>query len=82
MLNKFLKIFNILKKSNINFSDPPHSKLVVFDDESFESIKELVSVYDYSVLQTRLNKINKLSINLKIIFLTFFFTEETYFHHT
>lgn len=68
-----LKIFKILKKSNLIFSNPPHNKLVVFDDESFESIKELVSVYDYSILQTRLNKINKLYITLKIIFLTFFF---------
>ena len=52
------KIFKVLKKSNINFSNPTHKKLVVFDDESFESIKELVSVYDYSILQTRLNKVN------------------------
>lgn len=69
----FIKIFKILKKSSIYFTNPPHTELVVFDDESFKSIKELVSVYNYSVLQTRVNKINKLYLNIKIIFLTFFF---------
>ena len=68
-----IKILRILNKSKIIFSNPSNVDLLIFDDESFFNIKNLVSTYEYSVLQTRPENINKLYVTIKIIFLTFLF---------
>lgn len=70
MLITFL---NILKKSNFKFSNPKNTDILIFDDESADVIKNLLSNFKYCTLKTRPNKIDTLYLTLRILFLSLFF---------
>ena len=68
-----MKFFNILKKSNFKFTNPKNTDVLIFDDESSDLIKNLLSNFKYYTLKTRPEKIDTLYFTLKVIFLSFFY---------
>ena len=68
-----MKFFNILKKSNFKFTNPKNTDVLIFDDESSNLIKNLLSSFKYYTLKTRPEKIDTLYLTLKVIFLSFFY---------
>lgn len=65
-LNRYQKIFKMLLKSKIVFKSPKSYELVIFDDESFSDFKNFIYHYNFFVLQSRIDNINKIYFNLKI----------------
>ena len=68
-----IKFFNILKKSNFKFTNPKNTDILIFDDESSNLIKNLLSSFKYYTLKTRPEKIDCLYIDVKSYFFKFFF---------
>ncbi len=67
-----MKFFNILKKSNFKFTNPKNTDVLIFDDESSDIIKNLLSNFKFYTLKTRPEKIDTFYFTLKVIFLSFF----------
>lgn len=49
------------------FKNPPRSKIIVFDQESIEDLKDIFKNYKYFTLENRLNHMNNFYINFKIL---------------
>jgi len=67
MWRRFLFIFNLFYKNKFIFKNPKNHEMVIFDDESLFDLENLISKYNFFVLQTRIEKINKVYLSLKII---------------
>ena len=68
-----MKFFNILKKSNFKFTNPKNTDVLIFDNESSDIIKNLLSNFKFYTLKTRPDKIDTFYFTLKVIFLSFFY---------
>lgn len=68
-----LKLIDVIKNSKIEFSEPKQSQIAVFDDESFDTIKNLFKNYNYSIIQSRVKNTSILYISFKIIFFTIYY---------
>ena len=52
------------------WSNPKSKKILVFDDEAYSEIKDMIGKYDHCVLAVRKENIKHIYISFKIIFLT------------
>ena len=67
-MKKIKQIILKLQSVTLKFNLPPKKKLIVFDDERFEDLKNIVKGHDYFLLQTRFENVDLLYINPIIIF--------------
>ena len=70
---KLFKYLSFLFKCKLVFKNPKKKDLLVFDDESYLQIKNLVKKYDHEVLVVRKENLDTVCISLKIILLTFYY---------
>tara|TARA_Y100000996_G_scaffold173606_1_gene134901 strand:+ start:241 stop:1506 length:1266 start_codon:yes stop_codon:yes gene_type:complete len=63
LLISYIKFFFKIK---ISFKNPPKKDVVVLDDEAIDDLKNIVPNYDYFILKTRLHKIDKIYLSLKM----------------
>jgi len=68
-LRKLRIIFNFIKNLQFNFGEPSKYDTIVFDDESFHILNNIFYKKDYFILQTRIERINKVYLSKKIILL-------------
>ena len=71
----FIKLFKILKlilNAKYVFHEPKKKDLLIFDGESIEELKYILLDFEYHVLETRINRVRKIYITPKIIFLVLF----------
>ena len=66
-MKRFFLILKILFKAKFIFKNPPKKKIIVFDDVGIYDLKNLLSKYNYYVLQVRSQNIDKVYITFKII---------------
>ena len=67
MRRKLLLIFKLLLKAKFVFKNPQEHKLVIFDDESYMDMKNFIFNYNFFLLQTRAQNINKVYLSFQII---------------
>ena len=67
MRRKLLLIFKLLLKAKFVFKNPQEHKLVIFDDESYMDMKNFIFNYNFFLLQTRAENINKVYLSFQII---------------
>ena len=67
MRRKLLLIFKLLLKAKFVFKNPQEHKLVIFDDASYMDMKNFIFNYNFFLLQTRAEKINKVYLSFQII---------------
>ena len=63
---KFLKQF-LSGKITLNFKSPKYIPIVLFDGESLNHLKYLLTNYEYNILEVRPNRINEIFISVKFI---------------
>ena len=66
-MRRLLLIFKLLLKAKFIFKNPQEHELVIFDDISFEDLKNFVFKYNFFLLQTRIEYINKVYLSFQII---------------
>jgi len=66
-----IKALKLLLKAKFVFCSPKNYNLLIFDDASIEELKNVLINYDYFILETRVERIKKIYLSLKIIFLCF-----------
>ncbi len=71
MWRRFLFILKLFYKIKFIFKNPEKHELVIFDDTSLFDLENLISEYNYFVLQNRIEKITKFYLTFKVI--KFFF---------
>ena len=66
---KYLYFLNRIKKGEIklNFKKIPNKEIVVFDGASYNDLKFLLDGYKYCIIQNRPERINEISLSLKLI---------------
>lgn len=65
---KLIKLFYLLKKVKLFFTNPKKSNLLVFDDTSIQDFEHILKNRDYFVLKTRYDQISEIYITFKVIF--------------
>ena len=66
-MRRLLLIFKLLLKAKFVFRNPQEHKLVIFDDESYMDMKNFIFGYNFFLLQTRIENINKVYLSFQII---------------
>ena len=66
-MRRLLLIYKLLLKSKFVFQNPQEHKLVIFDDESYMDMKDFISDYNFFLLQTRVENINKVYFSFRVI---------------
>tara|TARA_B100000700_G_C15044494_1_gene857179 strand:+ start:313 stop:1488 length:1176 start_codon:yes stop_codon:yes gene_type:complete len=70
-MNRIFKILFMFLKSKYVFKLPKGKKILVFDDTSFGDIEHIFKDLDYLVLQSRLQKIDKIYLTADLLFNVF-----------
>lgn len=65
-LDLFISYIKFFLKIKISFKNPPKKDVVILDDEAIDDLKNIVPNYDYFILKTRLHKIDKIYLSLKM----------------
>jgi len=75
MWRRFLIILKFIYQKKIVLKNPKKHDLVIFDDVSLYDLENLISKYNFFVLQNRIERINKVYFTFKLIryFLKYFF---------
>ena len=66
-LKRYLGILRLFLKAKLVFKNPQKHELVIFDDESITDLKNFIYHYNFFVLQTRIESINKVYFSFKIL---------------
>ena len=66
-MNSYLSILKLFLRAKFIFKNPSKYEMVIFDDESFSHLKNFVYNYNFFVLQSRVNNINKIYFSFKIL---------------
>ena len=66
-MRRLLLIFKLLLKAKFTFKNPREHKLVIFDDESYMNMRNFIFGYNFFLLQTRIENINKVYLSFQII---------------
>ena len=69
MITRILKALKTLLKAKYTFEEPKNYNLILFDDVSTEHVKELLKNYKYFYLKTRIERIDKIYLSLRIFLL-------------
>jgi len=70
MIIRIIKFLKMLLKAKYSFKEPKNCNLIFFDDINKKEVKELLKKYTYFILQTRVDRINKIYLSFKILFLS------------
>ena len=65
-MQKFFNLIKIILRSKFIFKTPKKHDLILWDDVSFNDMKNVISGFNYFILQTRTDKITKVYISFKI----------------
>jgi surface carbohydrate biosynthesis protein len=71
IFKKILTFLKLITKAKYVFREPLKKDLLIFDGESIEELKYILSSFKYEVLETRVYRIKTIYITPKIIYLTF-----------
>ena len=71
-LFKLIKNLNFLLKYKFIWINPKPKDVLVFDDESYLEIKDMINKYDHNILVVRKENIKHLYISLRILILTIY----------
>ena len=66
-LKRYLSILKLFLKAKLVFKNPQKHELVIFDDESTMDLKNFIYHYNFFVLQSRIENINKIYFTFKIL---------------
>jgi len=66
-LKRYLSILRLFLKAKLVFENPQKHELVIFDDESIREFKNFLYHYNFFVLQSRIENINKIYFSFKIL---------------
>lgn len=69
-LNQLFKYIKLFYECKIIFQNPTKKDFLVFDNESYDQIKNLISRYDQEILVTRKENLNKIYFSFRILLLT------------
>ena len=65
-LDLFISYIKFFLKVKISFGNPPKKDVIILDDEAIDDLKNILPNYDYFILKTRLHKIDKIYLSLKM----------------
>ena len=68
MIKKILLIFKILLNSKFIFSNLKNKKLLIFDGNTSEELKYVISGYNYSILETRIDRVKEIYLSKEILY--------------
>ena len=66
-MSRSLLILKLFLRSKFIFKNPLQSELVIFDDESLSDLRNVIHDYNFFVLQSRIENINKIYFSFKIL---------------
>ena len=66
-MRRYFSILRLFLKAKIVFKNPQKHELVIFDDESIREFKNFLYHYNFFVLQSRIENINKIYFSFKIL---------------
>ena len=66
-MKRYLSILRLFLKAKLVFENPQKHELVIFDDESIRDFKNFLYHYNFFVLQSRIENINKIYFSFKIL---------------
>lgn len=73
MIKKIKKYLYLINSTKIEFNNPLHKEIVVFDNTSIDDLKNILSKRKYFTLGARFDGISKIYISLRILY--FFFKD-------
>ena len=68
MIRKILLIFKILLKAKYIFSNPKIKKILIFDGNTSKELRHVLSGYNYSILETRINRVREIYLSKEIFY--------------
>ena len=66
-MRRYFSILKLFLKAKFIFKNPTKHELVIFDDESFADLKNFIHNYNFFILQSRIENINKIYFSFKIL---------------
>ena len=69
MIKKILLIFKILLNAKFIFSNPKNKELLIFDGNTLEELKHVIAGYNYSILETRIDRVREIYLSKEILYL-------------
>ena len=66
-MRRYLLVLKLFLKSKFLFKNPSNHEIVIFDDESFADLKNFIHHYDFFILQSRIENINKIYFSFRIL---------------
>ena len=66
-MRRYFSILKLFLKAKFIFKNPTKHELVVFDDETFADFKNFIHNYNFFILQSRIENINKIYFSFKIL---------------
>ena len=66
-MRRYFSILKLFLKAKFIFKNPTKHELVIFDDESFADLKNFIHNYNFFILQSRIESINKIEERRKLI---------------
>ena len=66
-LKRYLSILKLFLKAKLVFKNPQKHELVIFDDDLIIEFKNFIYHYNFFVLQSRIENINKIYFSFKIL---------------
>ena len=65
-MQKIFTLIKIMLRSKFIFKTPKKHDLILFDDDSFFDMKNVISGFNYFILQVRTERVTKVYISFKI----------------
>ena len=69
MIKKILLILKILYNAKFIFSNPKNKELLIFDGNTSEELKYVISGFNYSILETRIDRVREIYLSKEIFYL-------------
>ena len=69
MIKKIILIFKILFNAKFIFSNPKNKELLIFDGNTLEELKHVIAGYNYSILETRIDRVREIYLSKEILYL-------------
>ena len=68
MIRKILLIFKIFLKAKYIFSNPKIKQILIFDGNTSKELRHVLSGYNYSILETRINRVREIYLSKEIFY--------------
>lgn len=66
-MKRIFLIFRLIFRIKIIFKEPKNYKLVIFDDESIDELKNVIQEFNYFIMQNRISHLNKVYVSYKLV---------------